>query len=65
VPSDFFFFGFAKHCLQGMAFSLHESLLAAIERRVSEIPIETMDAFFELWMERLKSISEESSDSCR
>jgi hypothetical protein len=62
TPSDFVLFGYVKHCLQGMAFSSHRELRAAIERIVSEIPIMTLHAIFELWMERLEWVFDNNDD---
>jgi hypothetical protein len=57
-----FLFGYVKLYLQGMAFSLHGELRAAIGRVMSEIPIKILHAVCELWMERLEWSSENNGD---
>jgi hypothetical protein len=52
VSSEFFLVGHAKHYLEGLAFSSHRELLAAIREVLSDIPIENLYAFFEHWIER-------------
>jgi hypothetical protein len=58
APSDFFLFGHIKHCLQGIAFSSCEELLAAIHETVGAIPRPSLQDVFRYWMERFEYVSQ-------
>jgi histone-lysine N-methyltransferase SETMAR len=58
APSEFFLFGYIKHCLQGIAFLSREEFLAAIHEIVKAIPRPTLEDVFRHWMERLESLSQ-------
>jgi histone-lysine N-methyltransferase SETMAR len=46
APSDFLLFGHIKHCLQGIAFSSREELLAAIHEIIAAVPRPTLEDVF-------------------
>jgi hypothetical protein len=50
LPSDFFLVGYVKHSLEGLAFSLHTELVAAILQVLTDIPVENLYASFEHMM---------------
>jgi hypothetical protein len=63
APSNFFLFEHIKHCLQGIAFSSREELLAGIHEIVGAIPRPTLEDVFRHWMERLEWTSQDTGDS--
>jgi hypothetical protein len=62
APPHFFLLGHVKYCLQGMAFSSPEELLAAIGEIVAAISIESVHGPFEHWMKRLEWASQNNGD---
>jgi transposase len=64
APSHFFLFGYIKHCLQGIAFSFRENLLAAIHEIIGAIPRPTLENVFRHWMERPEWVSQNDDDDC-
>jgi hypothetical protein len=53
APSDFFLFGHVKHVLEEADFPSEETLLAAIQRVLSDPTSDTLRAIFAKWVERL------------
>jgi hypothetical protein len=64
APSDFFLFGYIKHCLQGIPFPSSEELFAVIHEIVGAIPQPTLEDMFQPWMKRLDWVSQNSGDYC-
>jgi hypothetical protein len=53
APSDFFLLGYVKHVLEEAEFPSEETLLAAIQRILSDLTGDTLRAVFAKWVERL------------
>jgi histone-lysine N-methyltransferase SETMAR len=62
APSDFFLFGYIKHCLQGMTFQSHDELLEAIHEVVTAIEPTTLNAVFNEWMKRLLWVTQHNGE---
>jgi transposase len=62
APSEFFLFGYIKHCLQGIAFPSREKLLATIHEIVGAIPQRTFEEGLWRWIERRKWVSQNNGD---
>jgi hypothetical protein len=56
APYDFFLFGHFKHVPEGAEFLSNETLLAAIQRALSDLTRDTLRAVFVKWVEWLKWI---------
>jgi hypothetical protein len=54
APSNFFFFGHVKGKLMGYRYETPSELLIHIQVILAEIPLETLNAVFLEWMERLQ-----------
>jgi histone-lysine N-methyltransferase SETMAR len=65
APSDFFLFGYVRHCLQGIVFTPGEESLAGISEVLDEISPETLPGVFEHWTERLDWVSQNNSEHYR
>jgi hypothetical protein len=57
APSDFFLFGHVKHVIEGAEFPSEETLLAAIQRVLSDLTGDTLKAVFDKWVERLNLVA--------
>jgi histone-lysine N-methyltransferase SETMAR len=57
TPCDFFLFGYVKHVLEGSEFPSEETLLAAIQRILSDLTGDTLRAVFAKWVERLNWVA--------
>jgi histone-lysine N-methyltransferase SETMAR len=57
IPSDFFLFGYVKHVLDETEFPSEETLLAAIQRVLSDLKGDTLRAIFAKWIERLNWVN--------
>jgi transposase InsO family protein len=65
APSDFFLFGHVNHVLDGAGFPSEETLLAAIQRVLSNLTGDTLRAFFAKWVERLNWVALNETDYYR
>jgi hypothetical protein len=57
APSDFFLFWHVKHVLKGAEFTSEETLLAAIQRVLSDLTGDILRAAFAKWVEQLKCVA--------
>jgi hypothetical protein len=57
AQSDLFLFGHVKHVLEGVEFPSEETLLAAIQRVLSDLTSDTLRAIFAKWVERINWIA--------
>jgi hypothetical protein len=57
APYDFFLFGHVQHVLEGAEFPSDETLLAAIQRALSDLTADTLRAVFAKWVERMNWIA--------
>jgi histone-lysine N-methyltransferase SETMAR len=57
APFDFFLFGYVKHVLDAAEFLSEETLLAAIQRVLSDLTGDILRAVFAKWVERLNWIA--------
>jgi hypothetical protein len=64
ASSDFFFFGYVEHRLQGITFPSSEELLGGIREVLGEIPLETLAHLFDHWKERLERVSQNNGGYC-
>jgi hypothetical protein len=55
--SDFFLFGHVKHARERAGFPSEETLLAIIQSRVSDLPIDTLMALFVKWVKWLRTVT--------
>jgi hypothetical protein len=64
AATDFFLFGYIKHCVQGITFPSREELLAAIFKLVGAISRPTLEDMLRGWIERLEWVSQNNGDYC-
>jgi transposase len=57
APSDFLLFGHVKHVLEGVEFPSEETLLAAIQRILSDLTGDILRAIFAKWVEQLNWVA--------
>jgi hypothetical protein len=58
APSDFYLFGYLKHCLSGSAFADVDSLLQAVNDILEGIEKVTLEGVSREWIERLRRCSD-------
>jgi hypothetical protein len=54
APSDFYLFGYVKHCLRGQSFETADKLFSSIEAVWMDIKKSTLNPVFLEWIEKFK-----------